>query len=360
VRALGWTVVDEPVTGRRPRRVVPRVVPLLLAVGFALVALCTPARAAVETRAVTTLAAGPGSTPNAPTLPVEQRFYAPGPWEVTSVRGIGCCDSGGSKFDAWYPTDLGRDGTRHPVITFGDGWLSTPDRYDYFLRHLASWGFVVVATESTDTGSGRQILDAAHWMLRQDESASPFHDRLDTGAVGAVGHSEGASGVLNAMVNSGGLISTTITIELPPRVYCTTTPANCADTRKLTGGGIFLVNGSVDALISPSYLPVPTALLGPQSNSAYQSAAPGSVSTVWATLNGADHSDVQGQPSCAGAHGSCTNGVYGYLGYPTAWLMARLRRDDEARSAFVDQTGELFRETTNWSNQHSNIRAGDD
>jgi hypothetical protein len=321
---------------------------LLVGVAFALVALCTPARAAE-----------PAGTPNAPTLPIEQKYYAPGPWAVTATRAIACCDSKGSAFDVWYPTDLGRDDTRHPVVTFGSGWLSTPDRYDYFLRHLASWGFVVVATESTDTGSGTQVLDAAHWMVRQDdEPDSPFHDRLDTGAVGVVGHSEGAGGALNAMRMSDGLISAAVTVALPPRLYCLTTPANCADPRKLTGGAVFLINGSRDALISPSYLPVPSAVLGPESMSAYYDATPGSVAKVWATLNGADHGDLQGQPSCAGAHGSCANGVYGFLGYPTAFLRYRLAHDDDARAAFVDRTGELFRETTNWSNQHSNIPAG--
>jgi len=347
VRAAGLTEAVEPVPGRRPRRAGPRAALLLLGIGLALVTLCTPARAAEQ-----------AATPNAPTLPIEQKFYAPGPFAVTSAMGIGCCDSTGSKFDVWYPTDLGRDDERHPVVTFGSGWLSTPDRYDYFLRHLASWGFVVVASESNDTGSGRQILDAARWMLRRDDApGSPFRDRLDTRAVGTVGHSEGAGGALNAMRMSDGLISAAVTVALPPRLYCLTTPANCADPRAITGGGIFMINGSRDALISPSYLPVPSAVLGPQSMSAYYDATSDSVAKVWATLDGADHSDLQGQPSCAGAHGACANGVYGFLGYPTAFLRYRLAHDDDARAAFVNGTGELFRETTNWSNQHSNIPA---
>ena len=317
----------------------------MIGVGIAVAAVSAPA-----------LAAEPGRVPNAPTLPIEQKYYAPGPWSVTSASAFGCCDSSGSKFDVWYPTDLDRSGTRFPIITWGDGSYATPAQYAYLLEHLASWGFVVVASESDGTGSGRQILDAAQWMVRQDaEPSSPFHHRLATSEVGAVGHSQGATGVLNAMIMSDGLISTAIPIELPAQVYCLASSL-CADTRKLTGGSIFLVNGSADGLISPSTQPLPWALTGLQSNSAYYEAAPAAVGKVWATLNGPDHNDVTGQPGCAALSVSCANGVWGYLGYPTAWLMSRLQGDRYAHRAFVDRTGELFREHTNWTNQHSNIR----
>jgi hypothetical protein len=72
-------------------------------------------------------------------------------------------------------------------------------------------------------------------------------------------------------------------------------------------------------------------------------------------LRGPDHNDVQGQPDCVAAAKPCVDGVYGYLGYPTAWLMDQLQGDTLAHRAFVNGTGEIFGETTNWSNQRSNI-----
>jgi hypothetical protein len=298
--------------------------------------------------------------PNAPTLPIEERYYAPGPWAVTTVKAVGCCDSSGAAFDVWYPTDLGHHGFRHPIITWGNGTNAVPGQYSYLLSHLASWGFVVVASENTNTGTGQEILDAARWMVAQNDRASTrFSHALAPTRVGAIGHSQGASGALNALIKSDGLITTAVTIELPAQLYCVTTPARCADTRTLTGGALFLVNGSADIVISPSTQLPPWQLAGLQSDSAYYQAAPASVAKVWGTLRGPAHDDVQGWPDCASARppidppSSCVNGVYGYLGYPTAWMMDRLQDDGYAHQAFVSGTGEMFHETTNWTNQTS-------
>ena len=49
------------------------------------------------------------------------------------------------------------------------------------------------------------------------------------------------------------------------------------------------------------------------------------------------------------------NGVYGYLGYPTAWFMFQLQGDGYAHGAFVNGTGEMFSETKNWERVASNV-----
>lgn len=300
---------------------------------------------------------------NAPTLPIEQRYYAPGPWAITTAKAFGCCDSSGATFDVWYPTNLGQNGFRHPIITWGNGTNADPSRYSYLLSHLASWGFVVVASDNVNTGTGQEILDAARWIaVQNDQASSIFYHVLAPTRVGTIGHSQGASGVLNAMTKSDGLITTAVPIELPAQIFCVNTPTRCADTRKLTGGAIFLVNGSADVVISPSTQrkDQPWQQAGLQSNSAYYAAAPASVTKVWATLRGPDHNDVQGQPDCASASPPidptwCVNGVHGYLGYPTAWMMDRLQGDGYAHQAFIRGTGEMFHETTNWNNQAGNI-----
>lgn len=289
--------------------------------------------------------------PRAPTLEIEQKYFAAGPFAVSMVMG-----SENGKFDLWYPTDLGRDGLKHPIVTWGNGTDGVPTQYAFLLDHLASWGFVVVASTEPRTASGQAILDAARWMAGQNgASGSIFRGKLAPKRVGAMGHSQGAAGVLNAMEKSNGLITTAIPIELPSQVYCGNEQVNCPDPSRLTGGSFFLVNGSADVVISPSRQVAPASLVGLQSNAAYYEAAPASVTKVWATLNGADHNDVQGQPGCAPGAIGCLSGVHGYLGYPTAWMLDQLRGDKYAHQAFVNGTGELFRETTNWSNQTSNI-----
>jgi len=293
--------------------------------------------------------------PNYPTGAVELAYYQPGPWAVTAQKGFACCDTSGAKFDVWYPTQLGNGGVRHPIITWGNGSNAVPSQYAYLLSHLASWGFVVIATENQNTGTGSDILSAANYLVQQDSTASSiFFHTLDTSEIGAVGHSQGATGALNAVVKSGGTIKTAVTMELPAQKWCSSS-ADCADTRKLTSGSVFFVNGSADGLISPSTQLLPWQVDGLQSNQAYYQAAPATVAKAWGTLTGPNHNDPQGQPDCAAASSPCANGVYGYLGYPTAWLMDRLRGDARAHSAFITGTGEIFTETTNWSNQTSNI-----
>ena len=94
-------------------------------------------------------------------------------------------------------------------------------------------------------------------------------------------------------------------------------------------------------MISPPTQP-PSAT-GEQSIEAYYNAVPAGINKVKGSLRGPDHNDVQGQPACNGII-LCINGVYGYLGYPTAWMMANLQGDSFAARAFVKRKGEILHE----------------
>ena len=275
------------------------------------------------------------------TWPIEERFAAPGPWTVVSAAAGGCCSHSGSRFDLWYPSPLGANGATYPIIGWGDGTNATPQRYSYLLSHLASWGFVVVASENANTADGSEILDAVHWTAAQNtQPISVFYHHLEPSRVGVMGHSQGATGALNAMARSNGGIAAAVPIELPSQIFCSSS-INCADTRELAGGGIFLVNGSADTLISPSNQVLPWQIFGLQSDAGYYDATPNSVGKVRATLIGPNHNDVQGQPDCLAADPPCVNGVQRYLGYLTAWMLDRLQGDSYAREAFVAGGGEL-------------------
>lgn len=294
------------------------------------------------------------AAPSQPAAGIEATYSQRGPWAVTAQQGFGCCDSTGAAYDIWYPADLGANGFRHPIITWGDGTNAKPRQYSYLLEHLASWGFVVIATENSQTGSGIDIAGAVDYLLGlAEDPASVFHAKLNPQAVGAVGHSQGASGVLNAMLRSPRM-TTVVPIELPIQFWCGT-GSWCPDTRRLSTGSVFLVNGSADVGISPSRQLLPAQFIGLQSNQAYYEAIPANVPKVWGTLVGSDHNDVQGQPDCARAETPCAVGVFGYLGYPTAWLAARLLGDRAAQQAFVPGTGEFYAPNPRWSNQIGSV-----
>lgn len=295
--------------------------------------------------------------PGTPIGPIGMKYYAPGSWAVTAETAFACCDSTGHAFDIWYPSDLREGGHRHPIISWGNGSKEPPSKYDYLLRHLASWGFVVIATQQPEAGSGEEITDAARYLIAENSNpASRFFARLDTENVGVIGQSQGAGGSMKALINHPDVFRTAILIERPAQRYCAI--GDCPSTSLITQGSVFFINGSRD-VISPSTQTAPCTL-GPwaneQSGACMYEKTPDTVEKLWATLEGADHNDVQGQPGCPEPPGLCAIGAYGFLGYPTAWMMDRLAGDALARGAFTRDDGEIFFDPA-WSNAISNVDA---
>jgi hypothetical protein len=297
----------------------------------------------------------PADTRNYPTRPIELKYYANGRWAVTTRLAGACCDSSGNKFDLYYPTNLGAGGFKHPILTWGNGTYAKPGQYAYFLNHLASWGFVIIATQDEYTGPGQTILDAANYMVAANsDSSSIFYQKLDVKEIGALGHSQGATGAINALLKSAGSIKTVIALELPKHFFCSS-HANCTDTKSITAGSIFFIDGSADGISPPTQY---SWERGEQSIQTYYDAVPSGVAKLKGTLIGLDHLDLLGQPDCPTDwldKLACTSGVYGYLGYPTAWMMAHLQDDTYAAGAFVKGSGEIFSETANWEYVESNI-----
>jgi hypothetical protein len=293
------------------------------------------------------------TTMNRPTGTVEKKYFAAGPWAVTYKPSGECCDTNNNAFDLYYPTNLGANGFQHPIITWANGTSTLPVGYDYFLRHLASWGFFVVATRDPNTGTGATVLEAAAHMAKlSNQATGTYAGKLDVHHIGAAGHSQGATGAINAMKNSGGTIQTVIPIELPSQIWCSSI-ANCVDTSTLVAGSIFFVDGSADFISPPLQ---PPGVPKEQSIAAYYDAVPPPLIKAKGTLVGPNHADILGQPDCSAVAFGCTYGVYGYLGYPTAWLMDQLQGDAYAHKAFVKPAGEFFFQISNWLFVDSNVR----
>jgi hypothetical protein len=291
--------------------------------------------------------------PNYPTKPIELKYYANGPWTVTVSIGSYCCDSAGDTFDVYYPSSPAPPPGGFPILTWGNGTNSLSTNYTFFLKHMASWGFVIISAQDKNAGSGQTILGAANFMIAQNTTpGSIFQGKLNVNQVGAFGHSQGAGGSINALMQSAGVIKTVMPIELPAQAFCLILP-DCPDTSHITQGSIFLIDGSLDIPISP---PTQAAsATGLQSIAAFYDAVPAGIVKVKGTLIGPTHNDVQGSPTCTGATVPCLLGVYGYLGYPTAWMRFQLQGDAYAHGAFVNRTGEIFAEPANWQYVASNV-----
>ena len=116
------------------------------------------------------------------------------------------------RFNVYRPSNLAQSGYCHPILIWANGYRDNPEQnppdcvvnsssnqwcgqYSPMLNHLASHGFVVVASLSTATAEGNPLPTIAglDWIMKQaEDSSSPYYHHLDTANVGQLGHSYGA------------------------------------------------------------------------------------------------------------------------------------------------------------------------
>lgn len=223
---------------------------------------------------------------------IEDFFSARGPYETVSDLSTGP----GDDFSLFTPADPGMGGRLHPVITWGNGTFAIPLFYFDFLDHLASHGFVVIASNDLFTGSGEAMLEGVDWILEQNDDPTSFlFQTIDVDSIGATGHSQGGGGTINAGND--------------PRIVCT--------------APIQAVPGNVDGLQGPMFAVAGEAdTIVPAEGIALGIYLPSPVPSIFGVLDGATHFEPLGD---AGR----------YRGYLTAWFAACLEEDQFARGAFV-------------------------
>ena len=154
---------------------------------------------------------------------------AAGPFQVAADKNVGplagytpdpIYGDQQQRFNIYRPRDLATSGYCHPILVWANGHTDNPEQnpplcvtdsaankwcgqYLPMMNHLASHGFVVIASLSTTTSRGDPLPTIAglDWLLQQSEvSSSPYYHRLDTANIGQLGHSEG--GMSTCMVAS--------------------------------------------------------------------------------------------------------------------------------------------------------------
>ncbi len=218
----------------------------------------------------------------------EMEYAARGPLETSRASIPG--------YELFYPSIM-QDGA-HPIITWGNGTLAIPAYYQALLDHFASYGFVVIASTSTMTGSGDQMLGGVDWLFDENTRAeSIFFNKIDTDHVGATGHSQGGGGTINAGTD--------------PRITCTAPLEPIPGRVRELQGPMFLVAGSNDTLVPASWV----------TSSTFE---PALVPTVYGIAQGAGHLTPLGDAGMM-------------RGYVTAWFCALLLGHEQAEEAFFGQ-----------------------
>jgi hypothetical protein len=117
-----------------------------------------------------------------------------------SGGSMGTIGEGGddpSAFTLLFPATV-KSGEHLPLLTWGNGTFCSPTLYDELFDHIVSYGFVIVATNTSNAGTGEEMLKAVDWALGENDKAdSPIHDLIDKDAIGAFGHSQGGEGSVN-------------------------------------------------------------------------------------------------------------------------------------------------------------------
>lgn len=244
------------------------------------------------------------------------RYENPGSYQVKAMLKALCCDRNGHAIDLYLPV-ANREGQRMPVLLWGNGTWASPEKYDFLLRHLASWGMAVAATRDNAVARGETMLDTLALLQNEGVPAEIDFDRVAT-----AGHSQGAGGSVNAAIASGH-VDTVIAIDLPARNHCN--PGDCDNIPSglPRGVSVLFLSGERDPLSPPAAV------------DAYYQTVPGGLLKAKGMVVDADHNDIQGQPECGFLAIGCRHGVEGFLPYVTAWLVWQLKIDGTAERLFV-------------------------
>jgi hypothetical protein len=156
-----------------------------------------------------TAGTGPGGTGGAggsgagcTGLPAAASMDMDGPFATTVDQMAGA--------NSWVfrPTDLGKDGVKHPIFVWGTGATALPSRYDFHLRRIASHGIVAISPNSSSV-TAAMLKASLDWIIAQNTAAgSVFNGKLNTAKVAMGGHSLGSVGTFNVEATETRLTTT--------------------------------------------------------------------------------------------------------------------------------------------------------
>lgn len=257
---------------------------------------------------------------------LEAKYLAMGPHEVSYLERAGMHDF--KKYEIYYPSDITSGTVKYPVVIYSNGTGIKASKYPVALKHLASWGFIVIATEEEYSWNGFSSEMCLRLMIKLNKTeimdgwkTNPFFAHIDLDNIGVSGHSQGGVGVINAATENknGGKIKAIFSAS--PTSMALAQALEWDYDASLITVPIFLVSSTGD---SDENLVVS----GTQLQEIYE-AVPDTVTKVIARRIGAEHGDMLSFAD----------------GYMTAWFMWQLQGDEEAAQAFIGNDAELLHNT---------------
>jgi len=249
--------------------------------------------------------------PPASRFPSVKDSLAAGPYKATTISNAGP----NKNYTIYQPSELGPEGLKHPVLTWGNGGSTMPSWYP-MLPHLATHGFVVVAANTVpsigaEAPLGKDMKDGLDWILAENaRSGSEYFGKLDEKRLAPFGYS------------MGGLATFTITND--PRWITTV---------HISGGNMGNNAGIVGMMHAPAmFLCGENDIAGPFCDDDF--AALTTQSVFYGKMMGEDHLGILA--------GEWADRIRGTV---TAWMRWKLMDDKAFEPRFVGADCELCKDT---------------
>ena len=262
---------------------------------------------------------------------LEQKYSQTGEYEVKN-RTVETGDEVIGDLLIWYPSETGE---HFPVIIVGNPSQMGAGRYKGFFERLASWGFVVVGNNESQTGKGEGI-DKTVDVLFGLVDTHPLREVIDYDNIGLIGYSQGGAGALAAVTEQKNgdkfkaLFTGSAACHEIADGYGWT-----YDTSKVTIP-YFMAAGTGDSDAGNDEKDVEGVATFVSLMDSYDSIDPG-VPKVRARIVGAEHNEVLQRAD----------------GYMTAWMLYQLKGDQEAAKVFAGDDCEILN-NDNWQDVEKN------
>lgn len=265
---------------------------------------------------------------------IESKYLAMGEHDVNYFESTAMMDF--QKFEIYYPSDMADMKNPLPAVVFVNGTGTPGTKYPTLQKHLASWGFITIATEEDYAWNGFsaemcvRFLDRINSYEGQiNNEDNIFKGRVDLDNIGITGHSQGGIGVINAVTDqhhadiykAAVILSSTESDMAKALMWDSDSSKIHTDTLMIAS------TGKTDASICPLESMQKT----------YENIT-ADVAKIMARRNDCDHGEM----------------LYYADGYVTAWFMWHLQQDADASKAFVGSDAEIMKNPL-YQDQQSNI-----
>jgi hypothetical protein len=237
------------------------------------------------------------------TLPPVTDLEADGPFDVT-------VEQGGANSVVIRPTELGKDGAKHPVFIFGNGATASPSSYTTSMSRIASHGIIVVNASSSMV-TPEDLIASLDWIEAENDNMGGMYYQKLNGKYAMGGHSLGSLSTFDA---EGMETRLTTTVHV--------------------AGGTFDMLGSSKVKTPTAYICGDTDFALPQCETDFETVE--DQPTFFTVMTGSDHI------------AAVTNGVTAMLG----WLRYQVAGESERKAMFTGPDGEFF--TGKWVSQTKN------